>query len=272
MKRANALYSALIPMLIFSWVLPVVGQEEKKEVSPSAAIIQLKSELKDRVEELTERYLEATADAEKAEVVAERRELEVQIVERVFKQVEARDSERRNVRDLIWFFGKTKGKAREILYRKLVSEFGDSSGLKDLARAIALSTPRTGQQEEWLKKLESESKDKTIQANAALQLSNYFEAVLGEKKRTDELDQSDYVAGKTEDELAEQVEKLLEKCVSEYASVKSVKLAAERILTTSKLKVGKVAPDIVGDDLDGENFKLSDYRGKVVVLDFWGDW
>ena len=107
MKRANALYSALIPMLIFSWVLPVVGQEEKK-VSPSAAIIQLKSELKDQVEELTERYLEATADAEKAEVVAERRELEVQIVERVFKQVEARDSERRNVRDLIWFFGKTK--------------------------------------------------------------------------------------------------------------------------------------------------------------------
>ena len=23
---------------------------------------------------------------------------------------------------------------------------------------------------------------------------------------------------------------------------------------------------------DGVKFKLSDYRGKVVVLDFWGDW
>ena len=38
------------------------------------------------------------------------------------------------------------------------------------------------------------------------------------------------------------------------------------------LAVGKVAPDISGEDLDGEEFKLSDYRGKVVVLDFWGDW
>jgi peroxiredoxin len=33
-----------------------------------------------------------------------------------------------------------------------------------------------------------------------------------------------------------------------------------------------VAPDIESEDLDGVKFKLSDYRGKVVVLDFWGDW
>jgi hypothetical protein len=35
---------------------------------------------------------------------------------------------------------------------------------------------------------------------------------------------------------------------------------------------GTVAPDIEGVDLDGVAFKLSDYRGKVVFLDFWGDW
>ena len=33
-----------------------------------------------------------------------------------------------------------------------------------------------------------------------------------------------------------------------------------------------VAPDIEAPDLDGVTFKLSDYRGKVVVIDFWGDW
>ncbi len=38
------------------------------------------------------------------------------------------------------------------------------------------------------------------------------------------------------------------------------------------LAIGKVVPDITGEDLDGEEFNLSDYRGKVVVLDFWGDW
>ena len=39
-----------------------------------------------------------------------------------------------------------------------------------------------------------------------------------------------------------------------------------------ELVIGKVAPDIVGKDADGVEFKLSDYRGKVVVLDFWGEW
>jgi len=38
------------------------------------------------------------------------------------------------------------------------------------------------------------------------------------------------------------------------------------------LAIGKVAPEIEGKDVDGKKFKLSDYRGKVVVLDFWGDW
>lgn len=36
--------------------------------------------------------------------------------------------------------------------------------------------------------------------------------------------------------------------------------------------VGQEAPEIEGKDLDGVEFKLSDYRGKVVMLDFYGDW
>lgn len=36
--------------------------------------------------------------------------------------------------------------------------------------------------------------------------------------------------------------------------------------------IGNLAPDIEGEDTDGRPFKLSDYRGKVVVLDFWGHW
>jgi hypothetical protein len=36
--------------------------------------------------------------------------------------------------------------------------------------------------------------------------------------------------------------------------------------------VGTPAQEIDGQDLDGVGFKLSDYRGKVVLLDFWGYW
>jgi hypothetical protein len=39
-----------------------------------------------------------------------------------------------------------------------------------------------------------------------------------------------------------------------------------------RLQIGMAAPDIEGEDVDGVRFKLSDYLGKVVVLDFWGFW
>ena len=39
-----------------------------------------------------------------------------------------------------------------------------------------------------------------------------------------------------------------------------------------KTAPGKTAPDIVGVDLDGVEFKLSEYKGKIILLDFWGNW
>ena len=60
-----------------------------------------------------------------------------------------------------------------------------------------------------------------------------------------------------------------------------IKLAPESIpalrikapeFVKNRLQIGMTVPEIEGVDIDGVNFKLSDYRGKVVVLDFWGDW
>ena len=49
-------------------------------------------------------------------------------------------------------------------------------------------------------------------------------------------------------------------------------LVARLLDEARRLEPGCVAPEIEGKDLDGVAFKLSDYRGKVVLLDFWGDW
>ena len=38
------------------------------------------------------------------------------------------------------------------------------------------------------------------------------------------------------------------------------------------LQIGKVAPDFETTDEAGVKWKLSDYRGKVTVVDFWGIW
>ncbi|HEV3438216.1 MAG TPA: redoxin domain-containing protein [Gemmata sp.] len=40
----------------------------------------------------------------------------------------------------------------------------------------------------------------------------------------------------------------------------------------SLLRIGQVAPDIVGEALDGTQFKLSDQRWKITVLVFWASW
>jgi len=44
------------------------------------------------------------------------------------------------------------------------------------------------------------------------------------------------------------------------------------LFVAEKLSIGCMAPDIVGKDHDGKEFKLSDYKGQVVLLDFWGIW
>jgi hypothetical protein len=38
------------------------------------------------------------------------------------------------------------------------------------------------------------------------------------------------------------------------------------------LAVGRPAQEIEGDDQEGQHFKLSDYRGKVVLLYFWSEY
>lgn len=71
---------------------------------------------------------------------------------------------------------------------------------------------------------------------------------------------------------------LYQKGAKEYADVplygsRTVGAACEgAIFETKHLSVGKRAPDIEGTDFDGVPFRLSDYKGKVILLDFWGDW
>jgi hypothetical protein len=75
--------------------------------------------------------------------------------------------------------------------------------------------------------------------------------------------------------VAREVETLFEQAGKKYGDVKipyegtvARKVKAE-LFEFRHLLVGKRAPDIEGVDQDGKRFKLSDYRGQVVLLDFW---
>jgi len=77
--------------------------------------------------------------------------------------------------------------------------------------------------------------------------------------------------------LEHESETLFEQVMAKFADVKYGRgtlgdTAKGDLFEVRNLSVGKQAPDIEGEDVDGVKFKLSDYRGQVVFLDFWGFW
>lgn len=51
-----------------------------------------------------------------------------------------------------------------------------------------------------------------------------------------------------------------------------IELAPKREAAKPLLKAGATAPDFTAEKWGGGDLKLSDYRGKVVVIDFWATW
>jgi len=49
-------------------------------------------------------------------------------------------------------------------------------------------------------------------------------------------------------------------------------LAERKLFTIRHLSIGRPAANITGDDVFGKRLQLSDFQGKVVVIDFWADW
>jgi thiol-disulfide isomerase/thioredoxin len=86
--------------------------------------------------------------------------------------------------------------------------------------------------------------------------------------------------------LLAETESLLERVVNEFgdlprsprwANVKADgqtlgEVARRRLEAMRSVGVGNVAPEIEGKDTDGKPMRLSDHRGKVVVLVFWATW
>jgi len=72
-----------------------------------------------------------------------------------------------------------------------------------------------------------------------------------------------------------EAEAFFERAAAQYGDVKVPygstvgESAKTELYVIRHLSVGNKAPEIEGGDQDGKRFKLSDYRGKVVLLYFW---
>lgn len=75
-----------------------------------------------------------------------------------------------------------------------------------------------------------------------------------------------------------EVEAFFERATQEYGEVKMPdggtvgEKAKVELFEMRHLVVGKEAPNLEGQDQHGKPFQLRDYRGKVVLLDFWSEY
>jgi len=67
-------------------------------------------------------------------------------------------------------------------------------------------------------------------------------------------------------------EKLMAEIGEKYSNTVYGTAARASKATPEDSEVGKVAPTFVGETIDGFQFSIEDYRGKVVALDFYGFW
>ena len=147
------------------------------------------------------------------------------------------------------------GKKSE-LYVQAVAGLAGTTEAKDLLRALkkdddVLAAPTY---EKLLSDFFAQCKDADLQADAL-----YARAKSVRARAQDEAGDREYVA------LLEEIEK-------KFPESKAAKYAAGQLYERRHLSVGATAPDFTTEDVDGVEFKLSDYRGKVVLLDFWGFW
>jgi thiol-disulfide isomerase/thioredoxin len=79
-------------------------------------------------------------------------------------------------------------------------------------------------------------------------------------------------ATRTRNEAADMMAKALKLAPDAKVGSGTLAKAVEAEMVSLKIGVGNPVPDVDGIDLDGKKVKLSSYRGKVVLFDFWATW
>jgi thiol-disulfide isomerase/thioredoxin len=231
----------------------------------------------------------ATTDDERRKAVASEPDAE-KYVARMMELVESAPDDPAVVDALIWvvdFGGQTKEVDRAIERLDRDHAQNPKVGLVSSGRLARHMSPAA---ERLLRAIAEKNPVRSIQGRASFDLARLLrdEAQLVRQLKLNKEfaaqvtqlhgpERTEALRAKDPDALAKEAESLFEAVVEKFGDVSDVRgnlaEAAEAELHEIRgLAIGKTAPEITGEDLNGRPMKLSDYRGKVVVLDFWGDW
>ncbi|MEL7498888.1 MAG: redoxin domain-containing protein [Planctomycetota bacterium] len=171
----------------------------------------------------------------------------------------------------------TDAEMRKKAMELALDHFMDSPKMSDVCMTLSRGAP-SADNEATLKKLRDESPHDEVQAAATYGLANFYKGIKRSQdyaKTTDRYTAPAFVADYDIESV--DMEEIYQSLVDNFGDIKAPRgtygeIGEKALFEIRFLSIGKVAPDIEGKDFDGESFKLSDYRGKVVVIDFWGDW
>ena len=168
----------------------------------------------------------------------------------------------------------------------LLGQHADKVKLSAIAESLKKEVPRP-EIEKWFSTMIEEAKPGPVKASVMLSYSQYV-GQLPFFRRTIEMNpqivqrlsdsQLEYINSPRTEAQDEELASILQTLIDEFGETKYKgretfgDVATRELFELQRLQVGMVAPEIEGNDLDDISFKLSDYRGKVVMLDFWGHW
>ena len=80
------------------------------------------------------------------------------------------------------------------------------------------------------------------------------------------------LANAGDEEAASIREGLVDEVLSRWPDSRQAQSLRGRAFAERNLQVGMTAPPLTGSDVDGQPLALADFRGRVVLVDFWGFW
>jgi hypothetical protein len=248
---------------------PAIEGTKAQPATPGNELAALKKEEQKAETDLIAAYRKAKTGAEREKVLDQYKGLVNKYSGRFLDFAKKNEKDPVAFDALVWIMQNQRGSPSSPAVNEAMGILADKHvGSEKMGQvAQALGEFETPMAEPLLKAILEKNPNRAIQGQACLSLGYYFK----NRSEAETTTKSDV------DKLQKEAEKYLDLAGAKYADVKygrdTVGPAAKNTLfELQHLALGKTSPEIEGKDSGGKEFKLSDYRGKVVVLDFWASW